>query len=234
MIPKCFRTHSSAGGTITFPLFVWRMPPTVWTLALALCLLSFLGPNHLHAHACEFLLAKLEVNPERVTLEITADYGGNPLIPDEAAARQAVLNSFQVYLGGQIRRLEELEPLKFETRTEWDPAAPAAMAPPPEGQAHQLLTGIWNWRPHTDRIVLGVPEKNPLDVLLWTQDEKLPGKDVKWMLLIEGEKTPEIVIWPHVPRPPVHPARQILSALVWTGGLYWLIRHGRAQHAKHT
>ncbi|SKA80568.1 hypothetical protein SAMN02745166_00655 [Prosthecobacter debontii] len=232
MIPTRDRTHSSIGGTITFPRFVWRAHPTRWTLAFTLCLLSFLGANHLHAHACEFLLAKLEVQPERVTLEITADYGGNPLIPDEAAAREAVLNSFHVYLGGQTQRLEELEPLRFETRMEWDPTAPTAMAPPPEGQTHQLLTGIWKWRPHTDHIVLGVPEKNPLDVLLWTQNEKLPGKEAKWMLLIEGEKTPEIVIWPPVPRPPVHPGRQILSSLIWAMGLLWLIRHGRAQRSK--
>lgn len=219
------RSSWLAGETLRFPLFV--------RLTLALWLGAHGWPNRLQAHACEFLLAKLEVKPERVTLEITADYGANPLIPDEAAARKAVLNIFRVHIGGQTRSLEDLEPLRFETRTEWDPATPTAMAPPPEGQTHELLTGIWSWRPHTDRIVLGVPEKNPLDVLLWTQDEKLPGKDAQWMLLIEGEKTPEIVIWPPTPHPPDHPVKQILGALMWGGGIYWLIRHGRAQRAKH-
>ncbi len=204
------------------------------------CILSILAggavmaPLFVFGHGCEFLLAKLEVKPARVTLEITADYGANPLIEDEAAARQAVLNILEVHLGGQVRRLEDLDPLRFEQRAQWDLDAPTSMAAPPDGQPHQLLTGIWSWRPHTDKIVLAVPKKNLHDVLLWTQDEKLAGKEAKWMMLIEGDKTPEIVIWP---RPPPSTAQRIGQAfypiilgcvIVWKIRRRWGRRSARA------
>lgn len=172
-----------------------------------LCMLAagaVLAPLLAWGHACEFLVARLEVTPDRVNLEITADYGGNPLLPDETAAREAVKSILEVHLGGQVRRLEDLEPVKLEKRTQWDPETPASLAPPPDGQEHQLITGLWSWRPHTDFITLAVPKKNLHDVLLWTRDEKLPGKDARWMLLIEGDKTPEIRVRPQEPESPEH------------------------------
>lgn len=190
---------------------------------------AVLAPLFVFGHACEFLVAKLEVKPDRVTLEITADYGGNPMIPDEATAQEAVRNILQVHLGGQVRRLEDLEPLKFEKRSQWDPEAPASFAPAPDGQGHLLLTGIWTWRPHTGRIALAVPDNNPHDVLLWTQDDKLPGKDAKWMLLIEGEKTPEIQVIPKKQVPEPHP---VVTVLRWAFlglmlGWMWKLNHRR-------
>lgn len=151
-----------------------------------------MAPLFAFGHACEFLVARLEVKDGFVQLEITADYGGNPMITDEVAAREAVKSILQVHLGGQVRRLEDLEPLKFEKRSQWDPNAPAAFAPAPDGQEHQLMTGIWRWPSHADHISLAVPQGNLHDVLLWTKQEHLPWKEAKWMLLIEGEMTPEI------------------------------------------
>lgn len=157
---------------------------------------AVLAPLFVFGHACEFLVARLETKPDLVTLEITADYGGNPLIVDAAAAQEAVKNIFEVRSGGKVRKLEELAPLRLESRSQWDPATPASLAPPPDGQAHLLITGLWSWKPDTDSMALAVPEKNLHDVLLWTRDEKLPGKDARWMLLIEGDSTPDIRIKP--------------------------------------
>jgi len=54
----------------------------------AFVILSF--PLSALGHGAEFLSAKLTLLPEaEVLLEVTADYGGNPLIADEAAAKQA-------------------------------------------------------------------------------------------------------------------------------------------------
>lgn len=157
---------------------------------------AVLAPLFAFGHACEFLVARLETKPDLVTLEITADYGGNPLIVDEAAAREAVRSIFKVHSGGQVKGLEELSPLRMESRSQWDPATPASLAPPPDGQTHLLITGVWNWKPDADFMALAVPKKNLHDVLLWTRGEKLPGKDARWMLLIEGDKTPDIRVKP--------------------------------------
>lgn len=221
------RPVQSAGGTIWVPLFSWAYSVIRHSVFVIL-----FSPLFVFGHACEFLVAKLEVKPDRVILEITADYGGNPLIPDEATARDAVKNIFEVYLGGQVRRLEDLEPLRFEFRTQWDPETPASFAPPPNGQDHQLLTGIWNWPPHTDFITLAVPKKNLHDALLWTKDEKLPGKDARWMLLIEGDKTPEIRVTPEQPELEPHGLARALQWGLLGSLLTWMIYLENRNHRK--
>jgi hypothetical protein len=155
---------------------------------------AVMAPLFAFGHACEFLVARLELNGDALHLEITADYGGNPLIADEAAAREALQKILQVRSRGQGRTLEELAPLKFERRAEWDPLAPTAFAPAPDGQPHQLLTALWQWRADVGELSLAVPKGNLHDVLLWTRDEHLPGKQAQWMMLIEGENTPPIFI----------------------------------------
>lgn len=155
---------------------------------------AVMAPLFAFGHACEFLVARLEVKGDALQLEITADYGGNPLITDEAAASEAVRKILQVRSKGQGRTLEELAPLKIERRTDWDPQAPTTFSPAPDGQPHQLLTALWQWRADADELTLAVPEGSLHDVLLWTRDEHLPGKQAKWMMLIEGESTPQISI----------------------------------------
>lgn len=155
---------------------------------------AVMAPLFASGHACEFLVARLEVKGDALHLEITADYGGNPLIADEAAAREALRKILQVRSKGQGRALEELAPLIIEHRTDWDPHAPTAFAPTPDGQPHQLLTALWQWSADVDDLTLAVPEGSLHDVLLWTRDEHLPGKQAKWMMLIEGESTPPISI----------------------------------------
>ena len=156
-----------------------------------------MAPLFAFGHACEFLVAKVEITRDLVILEITADYGGNPMIADEEAARVALKNILQIHAGGQTHALETLAPLNFEHRQQWDPATPANFSPPPDGQTHQLLTAVWRWKPKAREIAFGVPDGSPNDVLLWTTAGQLPGKDVQWMLLIEGESTPAIQLPRH-------------------------------------
>ncbi|MDZ4289865.1 MAG: hypothetical protein U0984_18010, partial [Prosthecobacter sp.] len=170
------------------------MMPRVAAIVYLLAGGAVMAPLFASGHACEFLVAKMQISEGVVQLEITADYGGNPMIPDEDTARAAVQKILQVHQGGQPKSLEDLAPLAFERRQQWDPATPASFSPAPDGQAHELLTAVWRWQPKTHEVAFGVPDGSPNDVLLWTTAEHLPGKQVQWMLLIEGEKTPMIQV----------------------------------------
>ena len=153
-----------------------------------------MAPLLAFGHACEFLTAKLDVREGTVHLEVTADYGGNPMIEDEASAREAVRTVLQVVANNRQSALEELAPLRFERRRQWDAATPASFSPPPDGQEHQLLTAVWQWRTGAADVAFAVPKGSPNDVLLWTTAKHLPGKQVQWMLLITGESSPSIAI----------------------------------------
>lgn len=157
-----------------------------------LSVLLLATPSLVFGHACEFLVARLELTEGVVSLEITADYGANPLIADEAAARKAVKNILQVRSGGQTRSLETLAPLRLERSHQWDPAAPTAFAPPPEGEQHLLIQGKWSWKADAEEISFCVPNGNLHDVLLWTVHQPLRGTETKWLMLIEGEETPPL------------------------------------------
>jgi hypothetical protein len=134
----------------------------------------------------EFLVAKLETGPGEVRLEITADYGANPMISDESDAKRAIRTVLRV---GE-KALEDLAPMSIEHRRAWDPAMPAYQ----EGSNHELLTGVWQWKGCPPEVGFNVPSGSPNDVLLWTTAEHLAGKGAKWMMLIAGDKTPPIVV----------------------------------------
>lgn len=153
-----------------------------------------MAPLFASGHACEFLVARLEVKGYTLHLEITADYGGNPFITDEVDAGAAVKGAMKVRAGDTLRALEDLAPMKLEKRSQWDADAPTAFAPAPDGQPHQLVTGIWQWQADAkvDEVTLVLPEVTGHDVLLWTRDEKLGDREAKWMMLIGGESSPVI------------------------------------------
>lgn len=154
---------------------------------------AFLAPLYLFGHACEFLVARLDLREREVALEITADYGGNPMIADESAAREAVARILHVERGGGKVALADLAPLHLEQRSKWDPEAPASFSPPPEGEQHKLITARWSWQPpDLEPLRLVVPERSVHDVLVWTRDQEIPGKQARWMLLIAGEGTPAL------------------------------------------
>jgi hypothetical protein len=147
---------------------------------------AVMAPLFAAGHGMEFLVAKLEVRPALVRLEITADYAGHPMLTDEEAAREAIRTVLRV----DERPLEALAPLKFERRRQWDPQTPAAFAPA-EGQAHELLTGVWQWQTEGGELKFEVPKGSANDVLLWTLR---PDGEAKWMMLIAGDQSPPVVI----------------------------------------
>ena len=154
-----------------------------------------MAPLLLFGHACELLVARLDTDQAGVVrLQITADYGDNPMLVDEAAAEKAVKSVLQVKTAKGMQSLQQLAPLHVQKGFEWDPLTPAAFAPPADGQVHQLLTASWEWQPDVPEISFGVPDGSIHDVLLWTTAPHLPGKQVQWMLLIEGEQSPSIAL----------------------------------------
>ena len=70
---------------------------------------AILAPLCVFGHGAEFLSAKLTLLPEaEVLLEITADYGGNPLIADEAIAQEALIDPVRLRRGESLVPLAEL------------------------------------------------------------------------------------------------------------------------------
>ena len=170
---------------------------------------AVLAPLLAFGHACEFLAAGLQVTPAgEVELQITADYGGNPMIADEEAARAAVLSILRVEHGGRTSALGDVAPLRIERRSQWDPATPASFSPPPDGQEHQLITATWRWRPDAPEIRFKVPDGSHHDVLLWRREaDPQPGAETKWTLMIAGDQSPVIVMPQKNPGP----------AMLWGG-----------------
>lgn len=191
-------THS-AGGTSRFPLF-----------ALGLLWLG-LFPQHLLAHGSEFLSARLRLteNQSVIELQITADYSHNPLLADEAAAREALHEVLNVQHQGQTKRLTDLAPLEIQAISDWQESLPASLIPPPDGQTHQLLSARWRWMPDVDEVRFSIPPGCVHDVLLWQQDA---GSELKSTLLITGDVSPAI---------PIQRARA-LPVWSWLGGLLLL------------
>jgi hypothetical protein len=157
-----------------------------WLAGVAiLCPLTGFG------HGCEFLLARVEAGEGGVRLEITADPAGNPLLVDETAAVEAVRRSLQVRTQSGLRPLEELAPVRLETRENWDPEAPLMQSPPAGDERHRLLTAVWEWQSPEEQVVFAVPRGNLHDVLLW---RPVQGEAAQWRLLIEGESGPAIPV----------------------------------------
>lgn len=157
-----------------------------------------LAPSFVFGHACEFLSARLNLihDKHQVELRITADYGGNPMLPDVTAAQKALEEVLHVELQGKSYRLTELAPLQIEKATQWDTSMPASISPPPNGQEHQLLIATWRWEASQPEIAFSVPRESVHDVLLWQQ---LPGEqDAKSMLLIAGDRSKSLTVHPPI------------------------------------
>ncbi len=157
-------------------------------------ILSF--PLSAVGHGAEFLSAKLTLLPEaEVLLEVTADYGGNPLIADEAAAKQALLDPIRLRSGDTLVPLSKVADARVSKHDNWAEFAPAAYLPPDtESQAHALITSSWRWRSAVQEIVFEMPKGKLHDVLLWTRDDTQPESSPKWMLLLAGDQSKAIPV----------------------------------------
>lgn len=172
-----------------------------------------MAPLLASGHGVEFLLARLELLPGKVRVEVTADCEGNLMLPSKEAARAAMERLFVVgHEGGEAGKpWMELAPLRFEARTQLDTTAPLPPDPTWAVRAHDLITGVWEWSPaRGERFRLMVPQGEPMDTLLWRVE---PGtaEGVKWKMLISGDETEWLG--------PVNAGRGWLGVVGWLGGV---------------
>ena len=157
---------------------------------------AVLAPLCAFGHGAEFLSAKLTLLPDaEVLLEITADYGGNPLITDELVAREALIDPIRLRRDETLVPLAELSAASVTQHDNWAEFAPASYLPSDtEAQPHTLITAAWRWRSEEPEIVFEMPKGKLHDVLLWTRDQTNPDAPPKWMLLLAGDRSKAIVI----------------------------------------
>lgn len=160
---------------------------------------AVLAPLCAFGHGVEFLSARLTLLPEaEVLLEVTADYGSNPMLTDEAAARAALVDPVRLRQDDVLVPLATLSASVVSENDDWEQYAPASYLPPDTStETHQLLTAAWRWRSETPEIVFEMPKGKLHDVLLWTRDARNPDAPPKWMLLLGGDRSKAIaVVWP--------------------------------------
>lgn len=155
-----------------------------------------LAPLSACGHGAEFLSAKLTLLPDaQARLEITADYGGNPLITNATAAREALLDPVRLRQGDKLVPLAELAVASLFEHQNWADYAPAAYLPTDtEETTHTLITAVWRWRCAEPELVFEMPRGKLHDVLLWTHDATNPAAPPKWMLLLAGDRSRPIPI----------------------------------------
>lgn len=156
---------------------------------------AILAPLTAFGHGGEFLLARLSVLPNReVRLEITADYGENPMIGSAEEAQALIPEILQLQNNDKTQALRELATGRFEKHSTLDPTAPIPTLPGEVGKVHQLLTGIWQWKASGDSLRFGVPKGNPHDVLLWVTNDQTAMEKPRWDMLIAGDTSPVIAL----------------------------------------
>ena len=157
---------------------------------------AVLAPLCALGHGSEFLSAKLTLLPDaEVRLDVTADFGGNPLISDESTARSALADPVRLNVEGHLVALSDVTEPSVSQHQNWTEFAPASYLPSDtEAQEHQLITTTWSWRSETPEIVFEMPKGKIHDVLLWTRDEAAPAAPPKWMLLLAGDKSKAISV----------------------------------------
>ncbi len=157
---------------------------------------AVLAPLCVLGHGAEFLSAKLTLLPDaEVLLEITADYGSNPLIMDEAAALDALTDPVRLRQSETLVPLSNLGKATISQHHNWAEYAPAAYLPSDtEGEAHALITSAWRWRSAEPEIVFEMPKGKLHDLLLWTLDATQIEAPPKWMLLLAGDRSRPIPI----------------------------------------
>lgn len=155
-----------------------------------------ISPLSAFGHGAEFLSARLTLLPDaEVRLEITADYGGNPLITDEAAAKEALIDPIRLRSGDTLVPLSKIADASLSKHDHWEEFAPASYLPSDtEGQPHQLITASWRWRSGLNELVFEMPKGKLHDVLLWTRDDAQPEAPPKWMLLLAGDRSKAIPV----------------------------------------
>lgn len=157
---------------------------------------AILAPLCALGHGTEFLSAKLTLLPDsEVLLEVTADYGSNPMLADEAAALDALADPVRLRQHEKLVPLASLAAASISTHQNWAEFAPAAHQPSDiKDESHSLITSSWRWLSTDAEIVFEMPRGKFHDVLLWTRDSAHPEAEPKWMLLLAGDRSRPIPI----------------------------------------
>jgi hypothetical protein len=152
-------------------------------------------PLSVYGHGSEFLLAKVQLMKDTSLLvEITADYGENPMLSSEDEARAALKDALSVRAGNAVRPLNDLALVHFEKRAQQDPTAPLPRDPLADDKPHQLLTASWRWKPAEDSVCFEVPQATSQTLIMWVMDQDQPPPVTKWRMLIAGDVTPPVAL----------------------------------------
>lgn len=158
---------------------------------------AILAPLCAFGHAMEFLTGKLILLPDaEVRLEVTADHAFNPLVPDEAAALEAVENPLEVLVDGSWALLNQMVRPSIQKHTDWLRCAPPNLPPPPPEAVHALVTASWQWKHPQSELVFRIPQGRMHDVFLWQPLDDNQAGGSKWMLLLAGDITKGIALLP--------------------------------------
>ena len=157
---------------------------------------ALLIPASASGHGNEFILAKLVLAPAAVQLEVTVEYGSNPMVHSEEEAIAVLTDVLRLHSPVGSRPLSELAKPRFEKRSKFDPTSPMLAAESPGHEPLQVMTVIWAWKPSTPTLALEVPRGNPHNVLFWKVDPNPAQATQRWLTLIAGDHTPDIPIPP--------------------------------------
>ena len=145
-------------------------------------------------HGSEMMQARFGCDAAgTITLEMTADYGGSPMLKDKEDARTALPDILRIEADGKLFKLADLAPLAFEDRDQFDPSSPMPQGPEDAGVRHQLLTAVWRWPCTAESLRFTVPKGCVHDTLFWKPET---GGQPKWSMLLAGDFTPAISV-PH-------------------------------------
>ncbi len=157
------------------------------------------APSAVSGHGSEFFQAKLALPRQGgAVLEIVADYGQNPMIENEDAAKKALPECLRLRASGNSLSLAELGELTFERRDQWPAGSPLSAATADPSARHELLALACRFKPEAQSIQFENPKGNLHDVLLWISEESsqpAAAKDSqgpKWAMLLGGDLSPEI------------------------------------------
>ena len=161
---------------------------------------TMLAPLFVSAHGTDFLLARLNIAPGEMRLEITADCEGNPMIAGREQAAAILPAALEMQAGTVTGQLVQFADMRLEDRSQFNETAPLPPGTFDNSVSHQLLTGLWQWKPDHKSVRFTVPKGSKHDVLLWIVDSSNPKGSPRWMMLLGGDVSPPIVIprrnWP--------------------------------------
>jgi hypothetical protein len=191
----CLRLVTFARWQGAFSSFFAMLSVRCVFLGLLSLVAGFVLPMQAVGHGAEFLLAKLSFDEEcRATLEMTADYGDNPMIAGQDEARAALADMLRVEVGGVWQRLSEVSPVSVELRSQLDLSSPMPYAADANNTPHELLVARWQWLPTSASVRFKVPKGGKHDVLFWRAKELGNAEPKQWNLLIAEDVTPSIEV----------------------------------------